>query len=649
MNKDTVLQSVRDYIQDDKAKYAIMLSGRWGTGKTYLYEHGIADVIRNLEYGKDKKKRKAEVYISLYGVSTVEELTKEIVVNYFLKCKLNENATGKKAFKGVSKIVGIVSKMLSFSINNVSVSIDKIPEIFHENTDFKDMVICFDDLERCSIPINNLFGLINNLVEHCNCKVIIIADEDNIGKMYANTNIEEKYLAIMSGRRLELKIADKDATQNTMECFQKISLDELKKLNEKIYSENFIYRDVKEKVIGLTLKYELQLDEEYSTIVSDSASMEKYKEYLTRHKEAVLMCMEQCDNQNIRILKNWIINFERIYEVVDKHCQNDKKYFERIMQKLMIYSVRVACAVGKNIKLQTWKYNEQISGNADINDSVFSEGYRFIDTLFLESFLDDESVCYVINYLLKECKVEEEQTKKKSIGKSFEKLQEWRYLEDEDIEQTIELLIQEIREKKYAYQQYQRILASLVFLQSIDLFKGQLADVTDIMVNNISTEKDEIDVDDLRIDFNNKEQEAVFYKHYNPVYNAIMEKNREIKQVKSHFILSNSDDDWAEEFKTYCKDNEEKFRENSQFIEYIDLDYLLEKIKTARAKEVYCVDEGFRIVYRFGNIKQIYRNEVPQLEQFVKKLEECKMGGITKNIAIGVLIETLNKKLSKLR
>ena len=51
----------------------------------------------------------------------------------------------------------------------------------------EDKVFCFDDLERCTIPINEFFGFVNNLIEHCNCKVLILADEKNIGKIYANS------------------------------------------------------------------------------------------------------------------------------------------------------------------------------------------------------------------------------------------------------------------------------------------------------------------------------------------------------------------------------------------------------------------------------------------------------------------------------
>lgn len=649
MNKDTVLQSVRDYIQDDKAKYAIMLSGGWGTGKTYLYEHGIADVIRNLEYGKDKKKRKSEVYISLYGVSTIEELTKEIVVNYFLKCKLNENATGEKAFKGVSKITGIVSKMLSFSVNNVSVSMDKVPEIFHENTDFKDMVICFDDLERCSIPINNLFGLINNLVEHCNCKVIIIADEDNIGKMYANTNIEEKYLAIMTGRRLKLNATNDKGNKDT-NTLEEITIDELKEMNEKLYSENFLYRDIKEKVIGFTLKHELRLDEEYETIVKDSISGKKLKDYLMSNRESVLGYMDKCDNQNIRIMKNWLINFERIYKMVERNCKQDKQYIDEVIKRFLIYSIRVACAVGKNTKMQKWKKGEQICANPQIDDGfiLHSEGYKFIDMLFLESVLDEEATCHAISYIVRECKTYEEQKKKNSTGEYLSRLQGWRYLEDEEITDVINNMIQEIKEKKYIYQQYQKILSLLVFLKKLKLYAGEISDITDIMIKNINEETEDIEVENMRVDFDDKELEKEFQQYYLPVYNLMKEKNKIKEQDRCRFVINDAGDDWAKAFEKYCQDNHEHFLKNLQFIQYFDLEQLLEKVKTAKPEEVYNVEEGFCHAYRYGNIREYYHGDILKLEEFIEKLEECKVGGVTKVLAVETLIATLNKKLEAL-
>ena len=130
------------------------------------------------------------------------------------------------------------------------------------------MVVCFDDLERCSIPINEFFGYVNNLIEHCNCKVLILADENNIGKIYANTNIEQKYQTILTGDRKVIQdISEEDRKKNAT-AKDSITIKELKELNERLYSENFIYRDIKEKVIGKTCHYYPGIKESLEKLIS---------------------------------------------------------------------------------------------------------------------------------------------------------------------------------------------------------------------------------------------------------------------------------------------------------------------------------------------------------------------------------------------
>ena len=175
------------------------------------------------------------------------------------------------------------------------------------------MIISFDDFERCNIPVNELFGVINNLVEHCNCKVIILADEDNIGKMYANTNVEAKYLTLLSGR--SLKVNENQTAQGNKEGANAITIKELKEFNEEMYSENYIYRDIKEKVIGLSLRYTPILKDEFETIISDTVNLPKLSEKLFQKKEEILECMDKCDNSNIR---NALARFTRRIKVVSK-------------------------------------------------------------------------------------------------------------------------------------------------------------------------------------------------------------------------------------------------------------------------------------------------------------------------------------------
>lgn len=67
-----------------------------------------------------------------------------------------------------------------------------------------------------------------NLIEHCNCKVIILADEKNIGKIYANTNIEEKYLTVISGNRKVVEyIGDGKNIKTKNKGLEKIQMERL--------------------------------------------------------------------------------------------------------------------------------------------------------------------------------------------------------------------------------------------------------------------------------------------------------------------------------------------------------------------------------------------------------------------------------------
>lgn len=59
--------------------------------------------------------------------------------------------------------------------------------------EISDWLICFDDLERCGLPINEILGYINSLVEHNMCKVIILANEEEIGTVTLHQRLEEKY------------------------------------------------------------------------------------------------------------------------------------------------------------------------------------------------------------------------------------------------------------------------------------------------------------------------------------------------------------------------------------------------------------------------------------------------------------------------
>ena len=180
MTSKEIVDAVTSYVRDENVKYAILIDGAWGSGKTFLYENDLCDAISDIEIGKND--RKANVYISLYGVSSIEALSKQLLINYLIYVKANGNEMVKKGVKPVAGILGVVSKAFSFSIGSFSADFSEILQDISGLLEAKNMVVCFDDLERCSIPINEFFGYVNNLIEPCNCKFIDNWYEYNFSK-----------------------------------------------------------------------------------------------------------------------------------------------------------------------------------------------------------------------------------------------------------------------------------------------------------------------------------------------------------------------------------------------------------------------------------------------------------------------------------
>ena len=45
MTSEEIVDAVINYVCDENAKYAILIDGAWGSGKTYLYENYLVDAI----------------------------------------------------------------------------------------------------------------------------------------------------------------------------------------------------------------------------------------------------------------------------------------------------------------------------------------------------------------------------------------------------------------------------------------------------------------------------------------------------------------------------------------------------------------------------------------------------------------------------
>ncbi len=191
-------------ISDNKI---IMLSGTWGSGKTYFWKNTITKILN------DDKKKIPNHYISLYGKTSIQEIKNEIFIKIFesVDSSIVEEKS-KKLAQGTLDLVSSFTK--SINIFGLSVDLSKLTDKSFENLDsiLKDKkfkkteeylnsgaIICFDDFERKSkdIDLNDLFGFITQLTLNFKCKVVIILNSDVfIGEdKKVFTNVKEKSIS----------------------------------------------------------------------------------------------------------------------------------------------------------------------------------------------------------------------------------------------------------------------------------------------------------------------------------------------------------------------------------------------------------------------------------------------------------------------
>lgn len=657
LNRDEIIQAVQSYIRNDNAKYALLINGAWGSGKTFLYENYLADAVLDIEIGKNE--RKSNIYISLYGVSSIEVLSKQLLTSYLIYAKSNGSEIVKKGVKPVAGILGIVSKAFSFSIGSFSADFSDTIQDISDLIEVKNMVVCFDDLERCTIPINEFFGYVNNLIEHCNCKVLILADENNIGKIFANTNIEQKYQTILTGDRKVIQDQnDNNAKKrNSNNANNSITVKELKELNELLYSENFIYRDIKEKVIGRTYNYCPEIGELLVELISGNDKHEgyisegDYKEFLINHIDSIASAFREVDNNNLRIAIAWLDMFRNIFEMTYKDL-NDSKYYGKIISDFLRYSVWAIVSNRTNKRIAKSTYY----GNADY---VYFEGheythtirYYFIDKYIRSDFLDETDLVRAARTIEARCEREDLYSKEpmKSTGVAYSELCEWRYMEDDAIRECVQRMLVELKENKYAYADYSNIIDFLIYFNKIGLYEGEVSEVQKIMISLIDSDMNIQEENRMPKSFTNEEERQKYIEIYTPIAESRKRRNQILDKdkIEEENIYINADS-----FLNHCEKREQYYCSHKSFMEYINEDRLIELINSSSLKDIYTIAKAFNTIYFMGNVRDFYINDIDALQCLKNDLcNEERMntvGRITRKCAIEYLHSVIGDVIVRL-
>jgi len=174
---------VRDFLLNDSSE-VISIKGDWGVGKTYFWDEAI-------EQAKSDSKfcRSNYCYVSLFGITSLEQLKSALFQNWVDKSQIGEKFSVENVRKNYGKLAGQWGRFISKFLPVIPGI--KGNEAFLYSIAFafvKDALICIDDFERksSSLSATDVLGLISFLKTERNCKVALIYSEANFDEKSKN-------------------------------------------------------------------------------------------------------------------------------------------------------------------------------------------------------------------------------------------------------------------------------------------------------------------------------------------------------------------------------------------------------------------------------------------------------------------------------
>ncbi len=321
---EDLVESILDYIRSDYTDYAIMINGEWGSGKTYFWNHKIKPKIESMQLNG---KRYTAIYMSLYGISNLEEISKKIFIE--TTQLMDKNLKKFMDASGVSTIPEYAKTGLDMAnFFGVTQNGDRIDYGEFFSTD--DKVLCFDDLERANVDVIDILGYINNFVEHDHIKTIIICNEKELSTKLKNSNLEMKTF-------IATYLLDKQNQLN--EKTDKPMVERIRDTIEYVFDKANDYERIKEKLIGETFEYA----PEFNYIINGLLMRyEKYPDlirFLRENTNLIISTFNKSGTRNLRILKHSLTNFKKIFDMVNKSYPNTN---HRILQTMLIFTIAIS-------------------------------------------------------------------------------------------------------------------------------------------------------------------------------------------------------------------------------------------------------------------------------------------------------------------
>lgn len=364
----TTLQELVYYCNEPEPVGALMLTGEWGCGKTYLLENILKDELTTTHI---------ILRISLFGISSIEAID-ESVHNAWLNAYLEDKGWSNKS-ETLSKYKEKLSRFpLPDNLKNIVsfnpatlMSVDK-------ELNGKKVVLVFDDLERSKLDTIDVLGCINDYSENQKFHTIVVANEDKIPNKQKENKSEKNPKENTDSKNQQLNV--------TVECLYPHHASEIS------------YDEIKEKIIKRTIKYKPDYASIVHAVISKQKCLsEQYYDFLVKYEQNILWLfalesqelVDDSENiftklkesitrpHNIRSLKCALQDFYRVYSVLVKQEFSD---LEKWLYSFVSYMLSYKTGIAKEGKYGTLFTDEEVRGlyPAFNNGFIFKTAKKWI-------------------------------------------------------------------------------------------------------------------------------------------------------------------------------------------------------------------------------------------------------------------------------
>lgn len=316
------------YCNETEPVGALMLTGEWGCGKTFLLEHQLKEALADTHI---------LVRVSLFGIGNIDALNEMVKKQWISECTsiISKIQDSDNAVRVGRTIIGAVAQFVPYlrDVKDAILSVNPYdyitirPEIEIDGVK-KRVVLVFDDMERTRLETIDVLGCINEYCENLHFNTIIVANENRIVQ-------EEK--------------GCKENKQRT--DFESIS-----------------YKEIKEKIVCRTIAFSSDFKEIVTSIVNNKVwSSAEYSAFLQKNVDMIITVFEEKEDDekepdtgeiknrekphNIRSLKCALQDFGRVYQKLEAA---DVPNIERYLYSFLAYMISAKKGIAQRDEYGFW-------------------------------------------------------------------------------------------------------------------------------------------------------------------------------------------------------------------------------------------------------------------------------------------------------